>query len=418
MTKASKIKVTPLDAVKGSSSATAAAAACIAAMSKGDLSTKIRIGICGLPNVGKSSLFNALARRSQAQAENYPFCTIEPNVAQIAIPDPYLDRLAHLAKSTKAIPAHLEFVDVAGLVAGASRGEGLGNKFLANIRECEAIVHVLRNYDDGRVVHVNSEIDPKKDAEIINTELQLADLAHIERRLERSNCTGEERDALESLLPKMKEGIPARSCGLVPAAAFAIKSLGLLTLKPVLYAFNVSRHAFLFERDGALEEAKKLVKSIRFSDPSQDLCAIVSAKLEARLSKLNEEERIEHMQKLGVDKSLIANVDRNMCYNSLPKLISELLHLGLVYTGPGVASSRSLSTKAYVIRRTGAPTAIQMAGKLHGDIQKGFIKCEVISAEKLLEYSTYAAAHLAGAVVIHGKSYVLQCNDVILIKYK
>ena len=212
---------------------------------------RIRVGIVGLPNIGKSSLFNALARKSIAQAENFPFCTIEPNVALIPVPDANLPGLAKMADSNKVVPAAIEFLDVAGLVAGASRGEGLGNRFLATIRECHAICHLVRYFEDIDIVHVDGRVDPKKDAEAVNLELLLADIAHIERRLEKTNCRGEERETLELLLPDLHRGIPARSMDLPPSGLLAIKSMGLLTLKPVLYVFNVDEVDFLFAKEDA-----------------------------------------------------------------------------------------------------------------------------------------------------------------------
>ena len=385
--------------------------------SKGE-SSKIRVGIVGLPNVGKSSLFNALVRRSLAASENFPFCTIEPNVAQIALPDPYLERLSQFAKSIKTIPATMEFVDVAGLVANASRGEGLGNRFLASIRECDAIIHLLRCYEDNRVVHVTGKIDPVTDAKIVNTELQLADMAHIERRLEKANCHGEEREALQHLLPKLKEGIPARSYDLSQAAQAAIKSMGLLTLKPVLYAFNVSRQAFLFEREETMAMANSALEKIPYSNPSHDMIALCSAKMEARMSLLEPADEMEHLHKFGVDPSKDKEMEESMCWTTLPLLIEKLLHLGLLYTGPGVHTSRSLTTRAYLFRQDHPPTALQFAGKLHGDIQKGFIKADVISAPTLLEYTNYHEAREAGQVRTEGKEHILRNYDVVLVKFK
>lgn len=204
---------------------------------------KCRVGVLGLPNVGKSTLFNSLARQAIAQVENFPFCTIEANVAPIAVPDVYLHDLGSLAGSRRTVPATMDWVDVAGLVRGASRGEGLGNRFLAVARECDAICHVVRAFDDANIIHVDGRVkaDPLADAEVVNLELILADLQHVERRLEKTTCTGEERETLESIAGALREGKPARVLGLAGTSLRSVKSMGLLTLKPVLCAHSLAR---------------------------------------------------------------------------------------------------------------------------------------------------------------------------------
>ena len=217
---------------------------------------KIKVGIVGLPNIGKSTLFNAIAQQSIAQASNFPFCTIDPNVARVPVPDPYLEQLGVLAGSTKTVPATIELVDVAGLVAGASRGEGLGNRFLATIRECDAICHLVRHFEDPNIIHVDGRVSALEDAEAMNLELVLADIAHIERRLEKTTCHGVERDTLEKLLPELQKGVPARALGLTAEEKFSIKSMGLLTLKPVLYLLNVDEVDFLLAQDDVMKKAE------------------------------------------------------------------------------------------------------------------------------------------------------------------
>lgn len=387
-----------------------------------------------------------MAQKSIAQAENFPFCTIEPNRVPIAMPDKYLQSLGKLAKSLKTIPAYIELVDVAGLVSGASRGEGLGNQFLATVRECDAVCHVIRYFDDANIIHVSGRVSPAEDAEVVNLELVFADIAHIERRLEKITCQNEERIALETLLPELRKGIPARTVmGGLPSAAAAqefsnsIKSMGLLTLKPIIYVFNVDEVDFLFDKDKITMGAKCIFDSIQYCDASRDLFTIVSAKLQASMLTTNnvgggDDATREYLKSVGFD--IIGQddddqkLDNVMGYNVLPNMIRQVLDLFVVYVGPGVAPERSRTTRAFLIGRSSKSklssssssslhtTAIGLAGRLHGDIEKGFIRAEVTPACKLLEFASYTAAKDAGVVRTEGKDYVLQEDDVVLIKWK
>jgi GTP-binding protein YchF len=377
---------------------------------------KVKVGIVGLPNVGKSTLFNALAQSSVAQAANFPFCTIEPNTAPIAIPDDNLDALKRVAQHNKAVPATLTWIDVAGLVRGASRGEGLGNRFLATIRECDAILHVVRYFENDDIVHVDGKVDPVGDAEVVNLELIFADLAQVEKRLERGNCVGEEREALEKVQVGLSDGKLARSLGLNEGELKAIKSMGMLTLKPVLYAFNVDDVDFTFGKTEAVEQAEKIFHSIQYCDPKRDMFTLVSAELEAEVSSRTLHEQEQYLTSLGldIDKS---NVNEMLSYHSLPLKVMELLNLSLCYTGPGVPPEKSKTTKSYLFQQD-SRTAWDMAGRLHGEIQRGFQRAEIIKVADLLGQDSYTLAKESGCVRTEGKEYVMNNDEVILIKWR
>jgi GTP-binding protein YchF len=386
------------------------------------MAMRIKIGIVGKPNIGKSTLFNAIAQQSIAQASNFPFCTIDPNVAKVPMPDLYLEKLGQFAGSTKTLPAALELIDVAGLVAGASRGEGLGNRFLATIRECNAICHLVRQFEDPNIVHVDGRVSALEDAEVVNLELVLADIAHIERRLEKTTCQGLERETLQKLLPELQKGVPSRSVGLSAEAELSVRSMGLLTLKPVLYLLNVDEVDFLLAHDATIRTAQKLIDKLQYRDPARDLVAVVSAKLEAEIGALGDwAEQQSYLEEMGVDTSSTndegAMHDR-LCYRMVPNLIRQLLDLMLVYTGPGVPATTSQTTKAYLYAAANAPTAYQLAGRLHGEIQSGFIRAEVTPSAELLRYESYVGAKDAGVIRTEGKDAMLQDYDVILIKWK
>jgi len=356
-------------------------------------------GIVGLPNVGKSTLFNALTATVAAQAANYPFCTIEPNIGRVAVPDPRLAVLAAIGKSAKIVPTSLEIVDIAGLVRGASKGEGLGNQFLANIREVDAIIHVLRCFEDGDVTHVEGSVDPIRDAETVETELMLADLDSLQKRLPalQKKAKGDKHAAadvalIEPILAALEAGRPARAA-IAPADAEAAQRLNLLTAKPVLYVCNVEEaHA----ADGNAQSAA--VAAMAAAQGAAHV--VVSAAIEAEVSQLTEADRAGFLADLGLPDSGLDRVIRAGY---------ALLGLFTYFTvGPK-------ETRAWTITKgTRAPGA---AGVIHGDFERGFIACETIAYQDYVAHKGEAGAREAGKLRIEGKDYVVKDGDVLLFRF-
>jgi GTP-binding protein YchF len=362
-----------------------------------------RCGIVGLPNVGKSTLFNALTRTAAAQAANYPFCTIEPNTGEVAVPDPRLYRIAEIAGSANIIPTRISFVDIAGLVRGASKGEGLGNQFLANIREVDAIVHVLRCFEDSDITHVEGRIDPLADAETVETELMLADLDSLERRVEqtRKKATGKDKEAqtilplMERALELLRQGEPVRVMldELSPEERRLLNSLNLLTSKPVLYVCNVA------EADAASGNA--LTQAVAEMASARNAGTIViSAAIEAEVAQLPEEEAREYLEAMGLEEA------------GLVRLIQagyRLLDLITFFTvGPKEA-------RAWTVRAgTKAP---QAAGEIHTDFERGFIRAQTISYDDFISCGGESRAREAGKARDEGKEYVVKDGDIMLFKF-
>ena len=360
----------------------------------------LRAGNVGLPNVGKSTLFNAVVANAQAQAANFPFCTIEPNVGMVSVPDERLEVLAKISGSEAILPARVEFVDIAGLVKGASTGEGLGNQFLANIREVDAIVHVVRCFENDDIIHVAGSVDPMRDIEIINIELTLADMAQAEKRLDRARKDAKfkkeaqlEVDALEKIVPVLQAGGAARTVKLTEDEAQSIKALGLMTAKPVIYAANVS------ETD--LSTGNKWVEEIRaFAKKEGSEVVVISAQVESELAELPEEDRQEFLESLGATEGGL---------KSLIRATYDLLGLQTYFTtGPK-------ETRAWTIHK--GMTAPQAAGVIHSDFEKGFIRAQTVAYKDLVEHGTEKAAKEKGLVRSEGKEYVVQEGDVMLFLF-
>jgi len=357
-------------------------------------------GIVGLPNVGKSTLFNALTETAAAQAANYPFCTIEPNVGRAAVPDTRLQKLAEIGKSQKILPTSLEFVDIAGLVRGASRGEGLGNQFLGNIREVDAIIHVLRCFEDDDITHVEGGVDPVRDAEIIETELMLADLESLEKRETQlqKRARGNDREAQQQLtimgpiITALRDGKPARTA--IPAGEEeTARRLQLMTTKPVLYVCNVE--------EASAATGNKHSEAVRKRAEAEGAAVVVvSAAIEAEVSQLPQEDRAEFLDGLGLKDS------------GLDRVIAAgygLLGLRTYFTvGPK-------ETRAWTI--TAGTKAPQAAAVIHNDFERGFIACETVAYDDYIACGGEAGAKEAGKLRIEGKEYVVQDGDVLLFRF-
>ncbi|MDR3375416.1 MAG: redox-regulated ATPase YchF [Ancalomicrobiaceae bacterium] len=360
-----------------------------------------KCGIVGLPNVGKSTLFNALTRTAAAQAANYPFCTIEPNTGDVGVPDPRMDAIAKIGKSAQIVPTRITFVDIAGLVRGASKGEGLGNQFLANIREVDAIVHVLRCFDSGDITHVEGRVDPVADAETVETELMIADLDSLERRIVpmRKKAAGGDRDAklvlpvMEGALKLLQEGKPARLLEVSHEEKPTLDGLTLLTAKPVLYVCNVEEaSAATGNKYSAAAEAMAKAQGAR--------AVVISAAIEAEVAQLPDDEEHEFLESLGLHEP---GLDR------LIRAGYELLGLITYFTcGPK-------ETRAWTIQRgTKAP---QAAGVIHTDFERGFIRAQTIAYDDFVRLGGEAAAKEAGKARDEGKEYVVADGDILLFRF-
>ena len=360
-----------------------------------------KCGIVGLPNVGKSTLFNALTKTAAAQAENYPFCTIEPNVGDVAVPEPRLSKLATIAGSANVVPARIQFVDIAGLVKGASQGEGLGNQFLANIREVDAIAYVLRCFEDDDITHVSGRIDPLADFDIVETELMLADLESLEKR--RTNlakkATGKDKEAQETLvlvdraLAELREGRPARGAEISKEEEKTWKGLQLLTQKPVLFVANVDEASAATGNTFSDAVVKK-------AEEEDAAAVIISARIEAELAQLDDAEQAEYLATLELDEPGL---------NRLIRTGYTLLGLQTYFTaGPKEA-------RAWTIRK--GYTAPQAAGVIHTDFEKKFIRAETIAFDDYVSLGGEQGAKEAGKMRAEGKDYIVQDGDVILVRH-
>ena len=359
----------------------------------------VRCGIVGLPNVGKSTLYNALTSAAAA-AENYPFCTIEPNVGIVPVPDPRLDRIAAIVRPARVVPATMEFVDIAGLVAGASKGEGLGNRFLASVRETQAIAHVVRCFESGEVAHVCGKVSPLDDIDTIETELMLADLEQVERAREKAGkaarAGGKEAGAREALMARahahLAEGLPLRELAAGPDEAAVLATLSPLTAKPVLYVANVAEDGF---------GPNPLAEAVEAKARAEGAAAVrVSAAVEAELGGLEEAERTEYLAAMGLEASGLARIVRNAY---------AVLGLQTFFTaGPKEA-------RAWTLRRDS--TAVRAAGVIHSDIEKGFIRAEVVGYDDFVGLGGEPGAKAAGRWRLEGREYVVAEGDVVHFRF-